>query len=131
MKHKILFDLLEQLCNGIVVLSKDMSVGKYAVKSLVPNKKVKLNAKRITAYVKQFNIFEGNFGMSLVHQIQPKHSECKKLVKMFFKFDKTLKSFLAHQKKSQILYTISDVDLNLFDSKNSPLPSHKHIGEGK
>ncbi|KRZ09881.1 hypothetical protein T4B_10992 [Trichinella pseudospiralis] len=90
MKHKILFDLLEQLCNGIVVLSKDVNVSKHVFK------KVKLNAKRRTAYVKQFNIFEGNFGMPLVHQIQPKHSECKKLVKMFFKFDKTLKSFLAH-----------------------------------
>ncbi|KRZ73428.1 hypothetical protein T10_11058 [Trichinella papuae] len=128
-------DLLNQPCNGSVVLSKDVNVklssGKYAVKLLVPNKKVKLNAKRRTDYVEQFNIFEGNFGMSLVHQIQPKHSECRKLVKKFHKFDKTLKSLLAYGKKSQILYTISDVDLNLFDSKSSPLPSHKHIREGK
>ncbi|KRZ72486.1 hypothetical protein T10_4726 [Trichinella papuae] len=97
--------------------------------------KVGLNAKRRIAYPEEFDIFEGNFGMSLVHQIQLKHPECRKLVKKFLKFDKTLKSLLVCRKRnSDITYyqsKISDVDLSLFDSKSSTLPSHKNIREGK
>ncbi|KRZ07831.1 hypothetical protein T11_7178 [Trichinella zimbabwensis] len=57
--------------------------------------------------------------MSLVHQIQPKHSECRKLVKKFLKFDKTLKSLLAYGKKSQILYTRSTVSINSYQHGSS------------
>ncbi|KRY81443.1 hypothetical protein T4D_9942 [Trichinella pseudospiralis] len=67
--------------------------------------KVGINAKRRIAYPEEFDIFEGNFGMSLVHQIQLKHPECRKLVKKFLKFDKTLKSLLVFRKRnSDIIY---------------------------
>ncbi|KRZ11828.1 hypothetical protein T11_8548 [Trichinella zimbabwensis] len=88
--QKILFDcddLLDQPCNGSVVLSKDVN----------KSKKVGLNAIRRTAYAEQFDIFEGKFGMSL---IQLKHKECRKLVINFVKFDKTLKSLLVYRKKN-------------------------------
>ncbi|KRX39904.1 hypothetical protein T05_7719 [Trichinella murrelli] len=95
--------------------------------------KVGLNAKRRIAYPEEFDIFEGNFGMCLVHQIQLKHPECRKLIKKFLKFDKTLESLLDYRKKnSDIIYCqskISDVDFSLFDSKSSSLPLHKNIRE--